>query len=453
MFTTHFCGKEISRYGRKNGRVDYRTFASCFDAVLCNGILGYRDSFEDWEQIGGYIDNSEELETLRAELEEVEAKLEEATKEKKEAELDYDKADTAYEGISEILEKFDNFEYDYNELDEALRWNDTETPSGEELDTDDITSQLDCLNWWGMREDIERHQNTAEEERDEAEERFEEAEAEVNKLTKRKAELEEQIEELEAEEDEQQEVYQWYIISDNGAQLIQDYLPYAVLYYNAELDLYVWGVTHYGTAWDYVLTSIPCETLEEQKQREAEEAKPKKTTDFTEDELDSMINELVDLWNESEDEGETTEVEEEPTEDEATPTAEANTAEADEPKQNFEAELLKAWAVICRVENAIADEVETIQHDEDYFYAEECERLMKHRFEVGDIVALEDGGMPWKVIDMDRLADTLLVGQGELDRAECNRWEVFGISSKGEEVRTPCDELELALLRANHAWC
>lgn len=51
------------------------------------------------------------------------------------------------------------------------------------------------------------------------------------------------------------EVYQWYIVSDAGAQIIQDYTD-EVLYYNDTLDMYVWGVTHWGTSWDYVLTDI-----------------------------------------------------------------------------------------------------------------------------------------------------------------------------------------------------
>ena len=29
--------------------------------------------------------------------------------------------------------------------------------------------------------------------------------------------------------------------------------------YLEELDMYIWCVTHWGTAWDYVLTDIPCE--------------------------------------------------------------------------------------------------------------------------------------------------------------------------------------------------
>lgn len=56
---------------------------------------------------------------------------------------------------------------------------------------------------------------------------------------------------------EEPEVFQWYIVSDSGAQIIQDYTN-EILYYHDELDIYLWGVTHWGTGWDYVLTEIPC---------------------------------------------------------------------------------------------------------------------------------------------------------------------------------------------------
>lgn len=59
------------------------------------------------------------------------------------------------------------------------------------------------------------------------------------------------------ETDEEQEVFQWFIVSDNGAQMIQDYTN-EILYYHEELDIYLWGVTHWGTSWDYVLMDIPC---------------------------------------------------------------------------------------------------------------------------------------------------------------------------------------------------
>ena len=59
------------------------------------------------------------------------------------------------------------------------------------------------------------------------------------------------------ENDEYTEVFQWFIVSDNGARMIQDYTD-EILYYHEELDIYLWGVTHYGTGWDYVLMDIPC---------------------------------------------------------------------------------------------------------------------------------------------------------------------------------------------------
>ena len=71
-------------------------------------------------------------------------------------------------------------------------------------------------------------------------------------------ELEEQIEELEEQEYNYPEVFQWYIISDNGADILKDYTN-ELVYYCETLDVYIWGVTHYGTSWDYVLTDIPCE--------------------------------------------------------------------------------------------------------------------------------------------------------------------------------------------------
>lgn len=54
-----------------------------------------------------------------------------------------------------------------------------------------------------------------------------------------------------------QEVFQWYIVSDGGAELLQSWTD-EILYYHENLDIYLWGVTHWGTSWDYVLTDIRC---------------------------------------------------------------------------------------------------------------------------------------------------------------------------------------------------
>lgn len=63
--------------------------------------------------------------------------------------------------------------------------------------------------------------------------------------------------EYDDETDEYVEVFQYYIIDDYGAQLLQD-MTDEIVWYNEALDMYVWGVTHYGTSWDYVLTDIKC---------------------------------------------------------------------------------------------------------------------------------------------------------------------------------------------------
>lgn len=51
------------------------------------------------------------------------------------------------------------------------------------------------------------------------------------------------------------EVYQYYIITGFGAEFLQEFTD-EIVYYHGDLDMYVWGVTHFGTSWDYVLTDI-----------------------------------------------------------------------------------------------------------------------------------------------------------------------------------------------------
>ena len=91
-----------------------------------------------------------------------------------------------------------------------------------------------------------------EEKRDELEEENENNPSQIieNEIN----EINEQIEELENEQNEYQEVFQQFIVDDWGARLLQDIDE--VVYYNEKLDMYLWGVTHYGTSWSYVLTSI-----------------------------------------------------------------------------------------------------------------------------------------------------------------------------------------------------
>lgn len=58
------------------------------------------------------------------------------------------------------------------------------------------------------------------------------------------------------------DIFQLFIISDAGADILKDYTN-EIVYYNETLDMYVWGITHYGTSWDYVLTDIKIELSNE----------------------------------------------------------------------------------------------------------------------------------------------------------------------------------------------
>lgn len=160
----YFYGNKVSNYGIEHNRVDYATLAKAFDAVLNNDIMTKTYNIGYWEQVSGFIDNSEEIEEIREKIEELEEQI-----------------------------------------------------------TEDSTPEHD-----------------------------EEIRAQIE-------ELEEKIEEL--EDTEPGEVYQWYIISDNGADILQRDTN-EIVFHNEELDIYLWGVTHWGTSWDYVLTDIEIESEE-----------------------------------------------------------------------------------------------------------------------------------------------------------------------------------------------
>ena len=103
---------------------------------------------------------------------------------------------------------------------------------------------------------------------DEKEERIEELEEKIEELEEleteeSKARIEEIREDIEALEDAHyEEIFQYFIISDNGAEILKDYTD-EIVFYNETLDMYVWGVTHWGTSWDYVLTDIKLNCGEE----------------------------------------------------------------------------------------------------------------------------------------------------------------------------------------------
>lgn len=60
------------------------------------------------------------------------------------------------------------------------------------------------------------------------------------------------------ETDTYTEIYQYYIIDENGVDILTRYTDEIILY-NERLDMYLWCIDHYGTAWSYVLTDIRIE--------------------------------------------------------------------------------------------------------------------------------------------------------------------------------------------------
>ena len=50
------------------------------------------------------------------------------------------------------------------------------------------------------------------------------------------------------------EIMQYFIVSKPGAELLKECGE--IVFYNEDLNLYVWGVTFYGVSWEYVLTPI-----------------------------------------------------------------------------------------------------------------------------------------------------------------------------------------------------
>lgn len=46
-----------------------------------------------------------------------------------------------------------------------------------------------------------------------------------------------------------------YIISKRGYEFLNEYTD-EIVFYNGHLELYIWGVTHWGTSWDHVLTNV-----------------------------------------------------------------------------------------------------------------------------------------------------------------------------------------------------
>lgn len=126
--------------------------------------------------------------------------------------------------------------------------------------SNDIISATQNIGYWECENDGEYFEDTNGKiyDYDEAQERIEELEEMQNELDADDPKYDEIQEDIDAlQYGEYPDIYQHYIVSDNGAEILKE--AGEIVYYNETLDLYVWGVTHWGTSWDYVLTNIKLE--------------------------------------------------------------------------------------------------------------------------------------------------------------------------------------------------
>lgn len=120
----------------------------------------------------------------------------------------------------------------------------------------DIMNLTYDIGYWEQVSGIIDNQDEIDELEEKRDELEEENENSPSQIIENEIDLiNEKIEELEREQGDDPEVFQWFIVDDWGARLLQQETN-EIVYYNEALDMYLWGVTHYGTSWDYVLTSI-----------------------------------------------------------------------------------------------------------------------------------------------------------------------------------------------------
>lgn len=119
---------------------------------------------------------------------------------------------------------------------------------------DELQEQLDELQEQLDNMEIETGENTL---------KYLDMVHQTEELQEQLDKISDDIGELEREQDEQPEIYQYYIISDCAADFLQRYTN-EIVYYIETIDIYVWGITHFGTSWDYVLTNIKIENESEE---------------------------------------------------------------------------------------------------------------------------------------------------------------------------------------------
>ena len=121
----------------------------------------------------------------------------------------------------------------------------------------DIIQKTDgIIGYWEQESGIVDNTKKIEELQEQIEELM--LDNENNEHTEEIEELQDKINELEEEQENSYdaEIFQYFIVSSQGAEILKECGE--IVFYNEELYMYVWGVTHWGTSWDYVLTDIRC---------------------------------------------------------------------------------------------------------------------------------------------------------------------------------------------------
>lgn len=55
--------------------------------------------------------------------------------------------------------------------------------------------------------------------------------------------------------EEYHEIYQYYAITEGGADYLKGNTS-EIVFYSEKLNLYIWGITHFGTSWDGVEVEV-----------------------------------------------------------------------------------------------------------------------------------------------------------------------------------------------------
>ena len=136
------------------------------------------------------------------------------------------------------------------EIDESI-WDNIE--SGDFSNYYYLGEEISREEWEEISEDLEDQINNLMEQIEQAQE----SDQDTTELLIKLNELKDNQDTLEQSE---QEIMQYFIVSDNALYLLKE--ANELVFYSEKLDCYIWGVCHWGTSWDYVLTGIK---LEERK--------------------------------------------------------------------------------------------------------------------------------------------------------------------------------------------